>query len=118
VGGPLVGRPDSRGGCVGIGVDRRGSHRLGQGDAATVNLVSTDHLDDLRRRLAERTGDGSTKDRVTTDRLAGMRRRLSELEHISENSSDDVNVIAVEEEAHEIMTSLENVRDLRPSEDG
>jgi hypothetical protein len=27
-------------------------------------------------------------------------------------------VMAVEEEAHEIMAGLENVRDLRPSEDG
>ena len=80
--------------------------------------VSTDHLDDLRRRLAERTGDGSTNDRVTTNRLATMRRRLSELERTSENSNDDVEVMAVEEEAHEIMASLENVRDLRPSEDG
>jgi hypothetical protein len=47
-----------------------------------------------------------------------MRRRLGELEHTSENSTDEVEVMAVEEEAHEIMASLENVRDLRPSEDG
>jgi hypothetical protein len=81
-------------------------------------VMSTDHLDDLRRRLAGRTGDGSTNDRVTTDRLATMRRRLSELEQTSENSTDDAEVMAVEEEAHEIMAGLENVRDLRPSEDG
>jgi hypothetical protein len=91
---------------------------LGQGDAATVSVVSTDHLDDLRRCLAERTGDGSTNDRVTTNRLATMRRRLSELERTSENSNDEVEVMAIEEEAREIMASLENVRDLRPSEDG
>ena len=82
-------------------------------------VASTDYLDDLRRRLAGRTGgDGSTNDRVTTERLAAMRRRLSELEHSSENSEDEVEVMAVEEEALEIMDSLENVRDLRPSEDG
>jgi hypothetical protein len=81
-------------------------------------MGSTDRLDDLRRRLAGRTGDGSTNDRVTTDRLATMRRRLSELERASENSNDEVEVMAVEEEALEIMDSLENVRDLRPSEDG
>jgi hypothetical protein len=55
---------------------------------------------------------------VTTDRLATMRRRLGGLEHISENSNDEVEVMAVEEEAHKIMDTLENVRDLRPSEDG
>ena len=78
---------------------------------------SADRLNDLRRRLAEGTGDGSTNDRVTTDRLATMRRRLSELERTSEDSNGDVEVMAVEEEAHEIMASLENVRDLRPSEE-
>jgi hypothetical protein len=36
----------------------------------------------------------------------------------SENSNDEAEVIAAEQEAHEIMTSLENVRDLRSSEDG
>lgn len=90
----------------------------GQGDAATVRVVrSADRLNDLRRRLAGGTGDGSTNDRVTTDRLATMRRRLSELERTSEDSNGDVEVMAVEEEAHEIMASLENVRDLRPSEE-
>ena len=89
-----------------------------QGDAATVSVVSADRLDDLRRRLAEGTGDGSPNDRVTTDRLATMRRRLSELERTSENSTDEVEVMLVEEEAHEIMDNLENVRDLRPFEDG
>jgi hypothetical protein len=79
---------------------------------------SADRLDDLRRRLAGGTGDGSTNDRVTTDRMATMRRRLSELERTSEDSNGDVEVMAVEEEVHEIMASLENVRDLRPSEDG
>ena len=80
-------------------------------------MTSTDHLDDLRRRLAGRTaGNGSTNDRVTTERLAAIRRRLIELEHTSENSDDEVEVMAVEEEALEIMDSLENVRDLRPSD--
>ena len=80
---------------------------------------SADRLDDLRRRLAGGTGDGSTNDRVTTDRLATMRRRLRGLEeHTSANSNNEVDVMAVEEEVHKIMDSLENVRDLRPSEDG
>jgi hypothetical protein len=69
-------------------------------------------------RLAEGTGDGSPNDRVTTDRLATMRRRHSELERTSKNSTDEVEVMVVEEEAHEIMDNLENVRDLRPFEDG
>jgi hypothetical protein len=80
--------------------------------------MSTEHLDDLRRRLADRTAQDATNDRVTTDRLAAMRRRLSELERTSENSDDEVEVMAAEEEAHEIMNSLENVRDLRSSADG
>jgi hypothetical protein len=80
--------------------------------------MSTEHLDDLRRRLADRTTQDSTNDRVTTDRLAAMRRRLSELERTAENSNDEVEVMAAEEEAHEIMNSLENVRDLRSSADG
>jgi hypothetical protein len=85
--------------------------------------MSTDHLDDLRRRLAERTTHGITSDRVvtdrvTTDRLAAMRRRLCELERTSENSSDPVEVMAAEEEALDIMDSLENVRDLRSPQDG
>jgi hypothetical protein len=80
--------------------------------------MSADHVDDLRRRLAERTTQDSTNDRVTTIRLAAMRRRLSELERTSENSSDEVVVMAAEEEALEIMDSLENVRDLRSPEDG
>jgi hypothetical protein len=46
-----------------------------------------------------------------------MRRRLIELEHTSENSDDEVEVMAVEEEALEIMDSLQNVRDLRSSKD-
>jgi hypothetical protein len=64
--------------------------------------------------------DGSrlANDRVTTARLTTMRRRLNELEHTSENSSDEAEVMAAEEEAREIMDSLENVRDLRPSENG
>ena len=81
-------------------------------------MAGTGHLDELRRRLAERTTQDSTNDRVTTDRLAAMRRRLSELERTSENSNDEVEVIAAEQEAHEIMISLENVRDLRSSGDG
>jgi len=85
--------------------------------------MSIDHLDDLRRRLAERTAndttsDGVATDRVTTDRLAAMRRRLCELECTSENSSDPVEVMAAEEEALELMDSLENVRDLRSPEQG
>ncbi len=80
--------------------------------------MSTEHLDELRRRLAEQTTRDSTNDRVTTDRLVAMRRRLSELERTSENSNDEVEVMAAEQEAHEIMNSLENVRDLRSFEDG
>ena len=80
--------------------------------------MSADHLDDLRRRLAERTAQSSTDDIVTTARLAKMRHRLNELEHTSENSTDGAEVMAAEEEAREIMDSLENVRDLRPSENG
>jgi hypothetical protein len=80
-------------------------------------MASTEHLDELRRRLAERTDEGSTIDRVTTDRLARMRRRLSELEHISENTVDEAVAISAEEEVLEIMHSLQNVRDLRSSED-
>ena len=80
--------------------------------------MSTDHLDDLRRRLAGRATQDATNDRVTTNRLATMRRRLSELERTSENSNDEVEVMAAEEEAHQIMDSLENVRDLRSHEDG
>jgi len=80
--------------------------------------MSTEHLDDLRRRLADRTAQDATNDRVTTDRLAAMRRRLSELERSSENSNDEVEVMAAEEEVHEIMNSLANVRDLRASADG
>jgi hypothetical protein len=79
--------------------------------------MSTDHLDDLRRRLAERTTQDPTNDRETTNRLTMMRRRLGELERTSENSNDAVEVMAAEEEAHEIMDSLENVRDLRSHED-
>jgi hypothetical protein len=80
--------------------------------------MSTEHLHELRRRLAERTIQDSANDRVTADRLAAMRRRLSELERTSESSNDEVEVMAAEQEAHEIMNSLENVRDLRSSEDG
>jgi hypothetical protein len=80
--------------------------------------MSADHVDELRRRLAEPTAQDSTNDRVTTIRLAEMRRRLRELERTSENSNDEVVVMAAEEEALEIMDSLENVRDLRSPEDG
>jgi hypothetical protein len=79
---------------------------------------STDHLDELRRRLAARTGQGHPGDRVTANRLAQMRSRLNELERISENSTDEAVVMATEEEAQEIMSSLENVRELRSSESG
>ena len=75
--------------------------------------VSTEHLDELRRRLAAQTDQRSANDRMTTVRLARMRRRLSELEHISENTSGEA-AMSAEEEVHEIMDSLENVRDLRP----
>ena len=83
--------------------------------AATVDVMSTEHLDELRRRLAEQTHQGSANDRVTTVRLARMRRRLGELEHIAENT-DGAAAMAAEEEVHEIMDSLENVHDLRPDE--
>jgi len=65
--------------CDGPKLHHEAPRASGGGDAATVRvLMSTDHLDDLRRRLAGRTGgDGSTNDRVTTERLAAMRRRLS-----------------------------------------
>ena len=79
------------------------------------DVMSTEHLDELRRRLAEQTHQGSASDRVTTVRLARMRRRLSELEHISENAVGEV-AMSAEEEVHEIMDSLDNVRDLRPDD--
>jgi hypothetical protein len=44
-----------------------------------------------------------------------MRRRLGELEHIAENTGGDA-AMSAEEEVHEIMDSLENVRDLRPDD--
>jgi len=77
-------------------------------------VVSTEHLDELRRRLAEQTDQGATSDRVTTARLARMRRRLSELERISETTMNEAQAMSAEEEALEIMDSLENVRELRP----
>jgi hypothetical protein len=77
--------------------------------------MSTEHLDELRRRIAEQTHQGSADDRVTTVRLARMRRRLSELERISENTVG-VAAMSAEEEAHKIMDSLDNVRDLRPDD--
>jgi len=76
--------------------------------------MSTEHLDELRRRLAERTDRASDNDRVTTDRLARMRRRLSELERTSENTIDEAEAMSVEEEVLEIMQCLQNVRELRP----
>jgi hypothetical protein len=33
--------------------------------------MSTEHLDELKRRLAEQTEEASTNDRVTTDRDSG-----------------------------------------------
>jgi hypothetical protein len=90
--------------------DRAG---LDHESTATLDVMSTERLDELRRRLAEQTEQGSATDRVTTVRLARMRRRLGELAHISENSTCEA-AMSVEEEAHEIMDSLENVRDLRP----
>jgi len=81
-------------------------------------VSDTEHLDELRRRLAEQTDQGLANDRVTTDRLARMRRRLSELEHISENTIDEAEAMSAEEEVHEIMDSLENVRELRPFDNG
>jgi hypothetical protein len=92
--------------------------RTGGLDAGSKVVMSADHVDDLRRRLAERTTQDSTNDRVTTIRLAAMRHRLSELERTSENSNDEVVVMAAEQEALEIMDSLENVRDLRSPDDG
>ena len=55
---------------------------------------------------------------MTTDRLAGMHRRFSELEHISENITDEAEAMSAEEEVHEIMDSLQNVRPLRPFDAG
>jgi hypothetical protein len=86
--------------------------------ATVVHVASAEHLDELRRRLAEQTDQGASSDRVTTARLARMRRRLGELEHISENTINEVEAMSAEEEALEIMDSLENVRELRPSHDG
>ena len=83
-----------------------------------MGYVGIEHLDELRRRLAEQTDQGLANDRVTTDRLARMRRRLSELEHISENTIDEAEAMSAEEEVHEIMDSLENVRELRPFDNG
>lgn len=77
-------------------------------------VVSCEHLDELRRRLAKQTDQGATSDRVTTARLARMRRRLSELERISETTMNEAQAMSAEEEALEIMDSLENVRELRP----
>ena len=81
-------------------------------------VASTEHLDELRRRLAEQTDQGVTSDRVTTDRLVRIRRRLSELERISENTINEAEAMSAEEEVLEIMDSLQNVRELRPSDDG
>jgi hypothetical protein len=80
-------------------------------------MASTEHLDELRRRLAEQTDQGSANDRVSTARLARMRRRLGELERISENTINEAEAMSAEEEVLEIMDSLENVRELRPSND-
>ena len=89
-----------------------------QRDPARLDAaMSTEHLEELRRRLAEQTDKGSTNDRVTTDGLAGMRRRLRELKHISENSIDEAEAMSAEE-VHETMNSLKNVRALRPSDAG
>lgn len=81
-----------------------------------MSHVGIEHLYELRRRLAEHTDQGATNDRVTTARLARMRRRLSELEHISENTVDEAVAMSAEEEVREIMDSLENVPELRPSD--
>jgi hypothetical protein len=78
--------------------------------------MSTEHLDELRRRLAEQTHQGSASDRVTTVRLTRMRRRRTELEHISENTVGEAATSAEEEELHEILNSLDNVRDIRPDD--
>jgi hypothetical protein len=47
-----------------------------------------------------------------------MRHRLSGLEHISENTINEAEAMSAEEEVLEIMDSLGNVRELRPSYDG
>ena len=88
---------------------------LGSGRQRYRGDVSTEHLDELRRRLAEQMDQGSADDRVTTDRLARMRHRLSELEHISESTTNEAEARAAEDEVHGLMASLENVRDLAPS---
>lgn len=77
--------------------------------------MSTEHLDELRRRIAEQTHEGSADDRMTTVRLARMRRRLSELERISEDTVGAA-AMSAEEEVRKIMDSLDNVRDLRPDD--
>lgn len=99
-------------GNVCIRLSLRPGHQRYRGD------VSTEHLDGLRRRLAEQMDQGSANDRVTTDRLARMRHRLSELEHISESTSNEAEAMAAENEVQELMDSLENVRELRPREVG
>jgi len=40
------------------------------------------------------------------------------LQRTSQNSNDEVEVMAAEQGAHEIINNLENVRDLRTSVDG
>ena len=87
---------------------------LGSGRQGYRGGVSTEHLDGLRRQLAEQMDQGSANDRVTTDRLARMRHRLSELEHISESTTNEAEAMAAEDEVQELMDSLENVRELRP----
>ena len=89
-----------------------------QRDPARLDAaMSTEHLEELRRRLAEQT-DKARPTTATTDGVAGMRRRLRELEHISENTIDEAEAMSAEEEVHEIMDSLENVRQLRPFDAG
>jgi hypothetical protein len=91
---------------------------FGSGGQRYRGGMSTEHLDGLRRRLAEQMDQGSGNDRVTTDRLARMRHRLGELEHISESTTNEAAAMAAEDEVQELMDSLENVRDLRPREGG
>jgi hypothetical protein len=102
-----------------VHVDVRTGRRrlaLGSGLQRYRGNVSTEHLDGLRRRLAEQMDQDSANDRLTTDRLDRMRHRLSELEHISESTSNEAEAMAAEDEVHELMDNLKNVRELRPRE--
>ena len=79
------------------------------------DVMSTEHLDELRRRLAERTR-AEARERPRDYRPFGpdasAARRVGAHRGEHRRCSRD----GREEEVHEIMDSLENVRDLRPDE--